>query len=121
MKIKGLAKVITVLALVASVSMPVFAGAVTGARADQFRLSAGATHTFNMTFYGGELATVVVEGDGDTDLDVYVYDAVGNLITKDDDYSDYCVVKWRPYWTGVFRIKVVNRGNVYNDYSIETN
>ena len=121
MRIKGIAKLITVMALVGSVSMPVFAGAVGGARSGHFSVNAGATDSFTMRFYGGQLASVIVQGDGDTDLDVYVYDAAGNLITKDDDYGDSCVVQWRPYWTGMFRIKVVNRGTVYNNYSIESN
>ena len=121
MRIKGIAKVITVLALVGSVSLPVFAGAVGGARSGRYSVEARGNDSFTMNFYGGQLASVIVRGDGDTDLDVYVYDAAGNLIAKDDDYSDTCLVQWQPYWTGMFRIKVVNRGTVYNNYSIESN
>ena len=68
-----------------------------------------------------ELAEVCVSGDGDTDLDLYVYDSNGNLIGSDADYSDDCVVRWVPAWTGEFTIKVVNRGAVYNNFAIWTN
>lgn len=64
---------------------------------------------------------VIVNGDGDTDLDLYVYDENGNLMGKDIDYSDYCVVSWTPRWTGPFTIKIKNRGSVYNRYKIYTN
>ncbi|MGH9969480.1 MAG: hypothetical protein ACREBG_17025 [Pyrinomonadaceae bacterium] len=121
MKIRGMAKVMTMLALVASISVPALAGAVGGAKRGRFSVDASRTDSFTASFYGGELASVYVSGDGETDLDVYVYDAAGNLIAKDADYSDTCLVQWVPYWTGSFTIKVVNRGRVYNNYSIEWN
>lgn len=76
---------------------------------------------YNISFRGGEPALVMVIGDGDTDLDLYVYDSNGNLVAYDDDYSDNCVCTWTPRWTGKFRIKIVNRGNVYNRYVLTTN
>lgn len=41
-----------------------------------------------------------------------------NLITKDDDNIDYCICSWTPKWTGTFKIKIVNRGSVYNRYRL---
>jgi len=96
-------------------------GAVGGPKRGLYRLPAGATDSFTIKFYANERATVVVSGDGDTDLDLYIYDDNGNLIAKDDDYSDDCIVNWIPRWTGQFIIQIVNRGNVYNDYVIATN
>ena len=121
MRSKGIVKVVILLAMVASVSVQALAGAVNGPRSGRFSVAAGATDSFTVRFYGGEMASIFVSGDGDTDLDIYVYDAVGNLITKDDDYLDTCFVQWRPMWTGTFTIKVVNRGRIYNNYSIESN
>ena len=80
------------------------------------------TDVFYVWFDGGRTARVVVNGDGDTDLDLYIYDAYGNLIAMDaDDYGDYCIASWWPRWTGLFRIEVVNYGRVYNNYRIHTN
>ncbi|MGH8636154.1 MAG: hypothetical protein ACREUZ_03370 [Burkholderiales bacterium] len=57
-----------------------------------------------------------VEGDGDTDLDCFVFDSAGNLLGADRDGTDYCIVTW--YQTRgdrlVFRIS--NLGDVYNRY-----
>ncbi len=41
-------------------------------------------------FEGGDLGEVAVIGDGDTDLDLYIYDENGNLIDDDEDYTDDC-------------------------------
>lgn len=76
---------------------------------------------YTITFVGGELARVAVIGDGDTDLDLYIYDENGNLITADTDYTDQCLVEFTPRWTGVFRVRVVNNGYVYNNYVLLTN
>ena len=96
-------------------------GAVGGPKYAYGTVGAGSTDVYNITFRGGELAMVIVIGDGDTDLDVYVYDNNGNLITSDTDYSDDCVCSWTPRWTGNFKIKIKNRGNVYNNYVLRTN
>lgn len=96
-------------------------GAVGGAKYARSRVSAGGTDVYNISFRAGELAMVMVIGDGDTDLDLYVYDSNGNLIARDADYTDDCIVSWTPRWTGNFRIKIVNRGRVYNQYILRTN
>jgi hypothetical protein len=85
------------------------------------RVLAGYKDTWRFNFRGGELARVTVIGDDDTDLDLYIYDENGNLITKDDDYTDHCIVEFWPYWTGQFSVVIVNRGNVYNAYMLVTN
>jgi len=66
----------------------------------------------------GEYFRVVVDGDGDTDLDVFVYDAVtGRFLGADDDYTDYCIVSGRTD-SGWIIVRVVNLGSVYNEYTI---
>ena len=68
----------------------------------------------------------IVDGDGDTDLDLYVYErpegcksCSWTLIGKDIDPGDFCYVK---FYSGGFskeyRAKVKNLGSVYNDYTI---
>ncbi|MCB9923028.1 MAG: hypothetical protein H6822_12660 [Planctomycetaceae bacterium] len=94
------------------------ASPVGGRQAGVHRVDARATDVFRLAFYGGQTAAVVLDGDGDTDLDLYVYDENGNLIGSDTDGSDTCVVRFRPRWTGSFRIEVRNLGTVYNEYAI---
>lgn len=82
---------------------------------------AKSSDVYHMRFRAHETAEIAVSGDGDTDLDLYVYDSSGNLIESDDDLTDECYVSWTPRWTGTFRVEVVNRGSVYNSYSLRTN
>ena len=96
-------------------------GAVPGPVYRQDAVRANTTDIWTIKFRGGEIAYVAVSGDGDTDLDLYIYDQYGNLITKDDDYTDTCLCTWTPRRTATYKIKIVNRGDVYNAYSLSTN
>ena len=84
-------------------------------------VDAGLTDVYTMRFKGGEDATIIVSGDGDTDLDLYVYDENDNLVNYDDDGTDDCVVTFTPRWTGNFKVKVKNLGDTYNSYTLITN
>jgi hypothetical protein len=97
------------------------AGAPGGPKFDDFTLPAQTSVTYNVHFYGGELAALTLVGDGYTDLDVYVYDEYGNLVASGTDWIDGAVVTWYPRWTGPFTVKVVNRGYTYNDFRIGVN
>jgi hypothetical protein len=96
-------------------------GSAGGPKQGVFSVNARGTDRFSIAFTARSLAEVLVSGDGDTDLDLYVYDSNNNLIASSEDYSDDCYVSWVPAWTGTFIIKVVNRGGVYNRYAILTN
>ncbi len=96
-------------------------GAVGGAREGAGRVLGKSYTDYQVKFWAAEVAEVAVIGDGDTDLDLYIYDGNGNLITSDTDYTDQCVCRWVPAWTGTFVIRIVNRGAVYNEYVILTN
>jgi len=85
------------------------------------KVGANVDDRYTVKFWSDELAEIALVGDGDTDLDLYVYDENGNLIDKDDDYTDDCYVSWVPRWTGLYIIKIVNRGSVYNRYYLVTN
>ncbi|HYP25962.1 MAG TPA: hypothetical protein VE262_04515 [Blastocatellia bacterium] len=100
---------------------PGLAGAVGGRQYNTYRLYGNSYNNFGVTFRGGEIARVYVNGDGSTDLDLYIYDQYGRLIVYDNDYSDSCFVKWFPIYTGTFTIQVVNRGGYCNIYRISTN
>ena len=114
----ALKKLMTCAVAVVCLVAPVSASPVDGAKYDVHRVSAYSTDTFYVTFRGYEDAAVIISGDGDTDLDLYVFDGNGNLIGSDTDGSDDCVVRFMPYWTGTFRIEVSNLGSVYNEYHI---
>lgn len=79
------------------------------------------TDSYEISFIKGELAEIAVSGDGDTDLDLIVYDSSGNQIVQDMDYTDRCYVSWVPKWTGRFIVKVVNHGPILNNYIMRTN
>ena len=74
---------------------------------------------WNITLDAHESYLIVVDGDGDTDLDLYIYDENGNEIDKDVDDTDYCVCEVTPRWTGSFKIKIRNYGDVYNHYTLK--
>lgn len=76
---------------------------------------------YNVRFRGGEPAVLAISGDGDTDLDLYVYDENGNQICRADRAGDDEICRWTPRWTGTFRITVVNLGGVYNNFRMWSN
>ncbi len=80
----------------------------------------GMTDVYQITYKGGERAGVLAVGDGDSDLDMYVYDENGNLICKDDDLTDRMVCRWSPAWQGQFTIKIKNLG-MANQYTLINN
>lgn len=96
-------------------------GAVGGPCRQVETLYANRYITYNCSFVANRTAEIAVSGDGDTDLDLYVYDSNGNLIASDTDYSDDCYVRWTPRWTGRYVIKVVNNGGVANRFVLLTN
>ncbi|MDE6310229.1 MAG: hypothetical protein K2L96_00230 [Muribaculaceae bacterium] len=108
-------------ALIKRVRLNANRGAVQSYSATTEIIRAGATDTYEIEFRGGELAIVVVTGDGDTDLDVFIYDSEGNLVDSDTDNTDDCVCEWLPSATDTYRIVIKNYGEVYNNYMIAVN
>jgi hypothetical protein len=96
-------------------------GRVYGPAYAERRVYGNSSYTDFILFKGQEFAEVALIGDGDTDLDLYVYDENGNFIGSDTDYSDRCYVSFTPKWQGSFKIVVKNRGNIYNDYVLVSN
>lgn len=96
-------------------------GNINGPSRDYAAVNGNSYMDYTASFIANELAEVLVSGDGDTDLDLYMYDSNGNLIAQDTDYSDDCYVRWVPAWTGRYTIRIVNRGPVYNRFVILTN
>ena len=82
-----------------------------------FRLSANSYRIHNIRLNRGS-ADIILEGDGSTDLDLYVYDDNNNFIGKSECGCDYESLSLTIYRTTIFKVKVVNRGSVYNDYTL---
>lgn len=95
-------------------------GASGGPKTSRSVVNGHSRDVYTLRFEGGEPARVFVSGDGDSDLDLYVYDENGNEICKDVDSTDDMICTWRPRWTGEFRIVIKNLG-VANLYRIWTN
>lgn len=94
----------------------------TMATADDAKISivkGGQTNLHTAFIRAGDTSAVLVVGDGDTDLDLYVYDPNGNLVGYDDDETDDCLVRWIPRVTGTYTIQIVNRSRIFaNAYVI---
>lgn len=79
-------------------------------------VKANASDIYNVTLKKGETFYIYVSGDGDTDLDLFVYDENDNMVDSDVEGDDECLCVVTPKWTGKFKIKIKNYGNVYNRY-----
>lgn len=75
----------------------------------------------NVIFEAQKPAIVKVVGDGDGDLDLWVYDANGNLIGQDTDSSSICHVAWFQVLEGPVTIKVANVGRVAERFIVLAN
>jgi hypothetical protein len=96
-------------------------GAVNGPNLHRDRVGGNRNDIYKVSFKGSELARVAVIGDGDADLDLFVYDQGGHLIGKDTDRTSRCLVEWVPRWTGPFQIKVRNVQSGSSAYLLVTN
>ncbi len=101
--------------------LPDAKGALGGPKRAITEVKAFGTDVITVQFRGAESAVVGISGDGDTDLDLYVYDENGNLVASDTGGADDCKVRFYPKRNGVFKIKIKNLGNVYNRYTLVTN
>jgi len=76
---------------------------------------------YQIAFVGGQQANIALEGNGATNLDLYVYDQFGNLVWYDTRYGDFCEGHiWVPY-SQVYTVRVVNTGSLWNVFSLLTN
>jgi hypothetical protein len=109
-----------VVAMVDDVEKSGARGRVGGPGSTRTVVNTRATDVFTIAFRGGEPAAVMISGDGDSDLDLYVRDEAGNMICYSESNGDDEWCRWTPRWTGNFTIRVVNRG-VANQYVLRTN
>jgi hypothetical protein len=113
-------KTLTRKVLVLTCAMLMLAGAAAPAFAQFFRTSrvlAFDTDTWRVWAASGP-TRVMVDGDGDTDLDCWVYDRFGNLLGRDTDTTDLCIIRFHNPTSGNLRIVIRNLGSVYNEYEL---
>src|SRR6185436_6686577 len=103
------------------VSSVALAGNTEGPSIRTTRVEAHKSDVYVLRLRGGEKASILVKGDGDTDLDCFLKDENGNTVARDVDSTDTCLIQMTPKWTGQFRVEVRNNGSVYNRYTIRTN
>lgn len=92
----------------------VWAGAAGGAKRWSAKVDAKAEVVYKITFRMKETAEFAIIGDGDTDVDVFVYDSANKLVAQDIGLSDLGLVRWTPDKTQEYRIVVRNLGTVFN-------
>ena len=98
---------------------PAAAGPAGGGPTAGLRVPAKGSDTHQVYLRKGVRVSITARGDGDTDIDLYVYNPEGRLVAKDDDTTDICIVNFTPEETGQYQLKIVNLGNVYNEYKLE--
>jgi hypothetical protein len=102
--------------VVVTISSQVLADPVGGTKFEEGYLRPGAILTADLLVHGGETTQLLVAGDGDGDLDCFVYDSDGDLVDSDTDGADACAVEVTPRKMSVYRFKVVNRGSETTKY-----
>ena len=83
-----------------------------------YHLNAGQVSWRKVPMRAGTSVYVRLSGDGSTDLDMYVVDAYDNPIESSTSYGDDEAIDLDIYENGYFWVKVVNRGDFYNDYTV---
>jgi hypothetical protein len=103
-----------------AMSITAFAGSG-GEKENVTSVAAYGSDRYESVFFGGEVAIITVQGDGDTDLDLFVYDDSGSLVISDEGSTDVAGVSFVPAFTRNYTVLVKNLGGVYNVYTIRTN
>jgi hypothetical protein len=82
------------------------------------RVQAHAKDTYTVRFNAYQYSYIEVYGDGDTDLDLFVYDNNGNLLASDTRAAYNASVWIYANCTCPFKVVVKNNGNVHNNYML---
>ena len=96
-------------------------GALGGPASWNGTVFADSDKTIYASFKKGQLAEITIQGDGKSDLDLYVYDEDGNLVTSDNGKYDECYVSWTPKQTLAYKIVIKNGGTTDNECMLVSN
>lgn len=98
-----------------------YGGGVDGPMRGERVIPGNGTHEHQVRFQGGQQAIVIVSGDGDSDLDLRVYDGNNNVVCEDADDTDLALCGWRPTYSANYRLRIRNIGHTANRYWLRTN
>jgi hypothetical protein len=96
------------------------AGAANGSQQRSFTVQAFKGVGYKIAFTPGKAAVVTVQGDGDTDLALVIYDAKGKRVTATKT-GERPSIRWTPTTTEPYQIRIYNRGGVPNRFTLQTN
>lgn len=96
-------------------------GVVGGPVAGTYTLAGQDYVVFELEYRGDELAEVGVLGDGNADLDLFVFDRRMNPFLQDESPNYICYLSWYPRRTEVYYVVVYNRGTASSSFIIGTN
>lgn len=96
-------------------------GSLKGPGVHKDRILPGDSDIFKLFLSKGNKAIVKVIGDGDCDLQLFIYDKDLNLITQNTESGDRLNVAWMPEETDNYYIKVKSLCPVWADYVVVIN
>lgn len=82
-----------------------------------YRIPAYSTQTHRIWLNPGHV-DILISGDGDTDLDLFIIDGFGNTVQRKNNYGDDESACFNVSKGGYFTVQVRNLGKVYNDYRL---
>lgn len=111
----------TLIDLIDQVSEMEARGSVGGRTYDTDRVPGLGAIIYTVKFMENTYCEASCIGDGDTNLEIEVYNDKNELVTSGTSNDDRCYVSWRPTSTRKFKIKVVNKGRVFNEITFTHN
>jgi hypothetical protein len=80
------------------------------------------TVEYKIAFVAGQKpAEFSVIGDGSTDVDIYVFDAKGAPVARDEFLTDLAFVRWNVTFSQTYTIRVKNLGDEDNECTMGHN
>lgn len=83
-----------------------------------YTVAAGGTNRHTLSFDEHHRIHLRARGNGRSDIDLYVYDHHGNLVSSDSDHTDNCICSFTPEEGETYTIRVINRGHHSNTYEL---
>jgi|GEM_PF-4755286 len=85
---------------------------------DHRQISYKSHTTLQKTFIAGKTYAILVSPSNSANLDIYLYDDLGNLITYDNTHDSTGIIEFTVYRTTTFKVLIENRSGYSTDASI---